>query len=410
LSVVEPAEGLPELLRRTRRLTPLAAANAASMLNSLAIAVLYTRLAGPGLYGVYQVAFAILGVVGILAVAGSGTAASRAAAQGRAAAWPLFRARLPFCFATSLGLAATAAVIELVDASALAPALLALAATIPLYLGADVYPAHLIGRGLWTAYLRFQLLVQGGILVGVSGALLADRRSPWLAVLAVGAVTGAIQAHGLARLRRGASAELSDLRYARQITGVAVLSALDARLDLLVAGALLGAREAGLVAIARTLPTLVRRTWEVLYQPFFVRMAAVGPIDAMEVARRFRRALVGVLGGASAVGIALAPIALPLVFGEASRDAVTLTQLLLGAVILMVVGFLDEVLLKAQGDIRRLRLVYVVLPVTSLVFTPLLVSLYGINGIGLEAILVAAVYVVLVTNLSRRSVAEAVAT
>lgn len=400
---------LPELISRTRRLVPFAGGTAASLLNSLAIAVLYTRLAGPALYGVYQLAFAILAAGSILALAGSGSAATRAAARGRAAAWPLFRARLPFCFATSILFGAAAGIVELTGRSPLGPTLLVLAATIPLYVGADVYPAHLIGRRRWTDYLRFQLIVQGGTLAGVTAALLVAPGRPWLAVLTVVTVTGVVQTRGLVSLRPGAFAVADDVRYAREISTITLLSAVDARLDLLVTGALLGTREVGLVAIARTLPLLIRRVWEVLYQPFFVRMTAVGPAEAMTVARRFRVPLVAVLGSGSAVGIALTPVFVPLAFGGTGRDAVTLAQLLLGAVILAVVGFVDEVYLKAQGDIRRLRMIYVVLPITSLVFTPLLVYLFGINGIGIEALVVSAVYVVLATNLARRSVREATA-
>jgi O-antigen/teichoic acid export membrane protein len=87
----------------------------------------------------------------------------------------------------------------------LGAALLGISFTIPLFLGADVYPAFLLGKKRWRSYLRFQLIVQGGTVIGVAGALLLAPREPWLAVLAVAAFTGIAQFAGLWPLRREAT-------------------------------------------------------------------------------------------------------------------------------------------------------------------------------------------------------------
>jgi O-antigen/teichoic acid export membrane protein len=375
------------------------------MVNSLLIAILCARLASVTYYGVYQLTFAILAVLGLVALASSGAAVTRAAAQGRTVAWPVFRARVPYCVATSMLLVCSGAVLYLSGNSQLGASLLAISVTIPFFLGADVYPAYLLGERRWMDYLRFQLAVQTATAVAVAGAVVVAPGDPWVAVFAVGTITGVVQFARLWLLRAVTSPAERDIAYAKQVTALSVLPAIDGRLDILVTGALLSAREAGLVAIARSLPLLTKRVWEVLYQPFFVKMSAIGPLENLRVVRRYRLPLFAVLGSGSLVAAALAPVLIPAVFGVGGRGAVTLAQLLLIATAVTVFGLLDEVLLRAQGDLRRLRIVLVVLPVISMVAMPVLVYLLGIDGVGVEAVIVAIVYVSLVRRLAARSVA-----
>jgi O-antigen/teichoic acid export membrane protein len=398
-----------EVIRTSRAsvsLTPLVGAYAASLVNSLLIAILSTRIAGVEYYGIYQLTFSILAVVGIVSLVSSGAAVTRAAAQGRSVAWRLFCARLPYCLATSLLLVCGALVLFEAGNTTLGAALLGISFTIPLFLGADVYPAFLLGKKRWRSYLRFQLIVQGGTVIGVAGALLLAPEEPWIAVLAVAAFTGIAQFAGLWPLRREATSAKEDIRYAKEVTLLSVLPAVDGRLDIVVVGALLSAKDAGLVAIARSLPLLTKRVWEILFQPFFVKMSAVGPQENLRIVRRYRALLFLTLGSASLIGALVAPVLLPVIFGKDGRGAVTLAQLLLLSTALTVLGLLDEVLLRAQGDIQRLRVVYVALPAISILTLPLLVYFFGIKGVGLEAVLVAATYVVLLRRLSAQSVAS----
>src|SRR5207253_2354945 len=108
-SVPDTEPGLPgiaDLLRKSLQFSPLALASAVSMANSFAIALAFAHLANPTSYGTYQLAFAIVGVAAIFALSGSSTAAVRAAAQGRAAAFSLFVNRLPYAAATAAALLA----------------------------------------------------------------------------------------------------------------------------------------------------------------------------------------------------------------------------------------------------------------------------------------------------------------
>lgn len=404
LEAAAASRRLARLARLGWSVSPLALASGLSMLNSAVIAVLFAQLAGPRAYGVYQLDFAVGGVVALLALSGSATAATRAAAQGRSAAWPLFRARLPFAAAAAGVLGLVALVLASLGRGELAAATGALAAVLPLFVGGDVLGGQLIGERRYRAYLGLQAVVQSGTAIAVLVALLVAAGEPWLAVLGVAGLTGAVQLLGLRRLRPGAATG-DDRRYARRLTLVAALTAVDVRLDLLVTGMLLGAREAGIVAVAVTFPTIVKRVWEVLYQPFFVEMSA-DPARAPALVRRARLLLALGLAGISGALALLAPLLVPALFGDAFGDAVALAQLLLAAAALMPLGFLDEVYLKAKGDVGRLGVVYLVLPGVSFVALPPLVYLLGIDGIGVEAIVVAVVYVALVRALARASARE----
>jgi O-antigen/teichoic acid export membrane protein len=388
------------LARRSLVLGPLAAASAASLLNSLAIAVVFARLGGADGYGMYQMALAATSIAGFLALSGSATAAMRAAAQGRKAAWPLFRARLPFCLAASGAVGATGVVVVLAGNRALGLAFCAAAATLPLFLGADVFPAQLVGERRYAVYFRFQLAVQTASALGVVAALVAAPGSPWLAVLAMTGLTGLLQLGGVLPQRRSGSAAAGDLSYARRMTGISVLSAVDTRLDVLLAGSLLGASQAGVVAVARIFPSLVKNLWLVLNQPFFTALASGTLAHGFSLARRYRVPLFAALAGASAVGAAVAPWAVPRIFGSEFHDSVGVAQLLLVGTALGVTVYLDHLLIRAQGDLRRDATIQILLALTSLVALPPLILLLGVYGVGVEAVLASAVYVAAVRYLA----------
>ncbi len=144
-----------------------------------------------------------------------------------------------------------------------------------------------------------------------------------------------------------------------------------------------------------------------LYPVFFNRLSAIRAEEALAVANRYRVAVLVALGVPSVLGIVLAPTLVPWLFGGGFRGAIFVTQLLLVSSAVAPLAFLEAVLLKAQGDLRRLGFSYVALPVVSLTAMPPLIWGFGLKGVGIEAIIAAAVSVPLYFHLARRSVAEA---
>jgi O-antigen/teichoic acid export membrane protein len=392
--------------RRSLTIGPLAAASLASLANSLVIAVVYSRVAGAAAFGVYQIALASTSVAGVLAISGSATAATRAAAQGRNAVWPLFRARLPFCALASAALGSVALALAFAGRSSIAAAIGAAAFTLPAYLGGDVYPAHLLGERRYGDYLRLQLATQALTAVAVVSAVAAAPSRPWIAVVGMTTLTGAIQLAGTLSAPRTMDAA-NDIGFARRMTGVSVAGAVDARLDVLLAGSLLGSREAGLVAVARIAPAALKNIWmAVLYQPFFTRMAAETLEGARDVARRYRRSVALVSAAACGLLIAVVPVVLPSVFGEPFSDATLVAQLLLAAVPLHIVAGLDKTVLRAQAFTGRETMIHVALAIVSLVAMPPLIFVFGITGIGIEALVSGVVYVFLARRFAREVRAE----
>jgi O-antigen/teichoic acid export membrane protein len=382
---------------------PVGLASAASVLNSVGISVIYARVAGPAPYGTYQLTLTIAGVASVAAFGGAPNAALRAAAQGRQAARQLFRMRLPYTLGTAALLAAAAGAVALARPGPLAAALGAAALVLPLFTAGDVFPAQLIGARRFRDFLRFQVVLQATTLVAVCAAVLVAPESPWLAVLAIGGLTGLLQLRGLVTLPR-ADADPIDLSYARKITALSILMTIDVRFDILLVGFMLGTREAAFVAVARTLPTLGKRVWEILYQPYFVRVARAPEHEALRYARRLRWPLLGVLGSFAAVGAGLAPWLIPAVYGGSFGSVVPLSQLLLLAMVLTAAGYPEEVFFRAHGRFGRLTPLYIMLPLVSFATLPPLVVLLGIVGIGVEALLVAVVYLVAILVLARREV------
>jgi O-antigen/teichoic acid export membrane protein len=395
---------LRDHVARSLHITPLALATVVSLTNSVLLAIVYARVGGAHAYGIFQMALATTGIVAVLAMSGAGTAVTRAAAQGRKAAWPMFKSRFRWCGAASAALLATAVVVVVRGGDALAATLVVAALTLPLFIGGDVYPAQLIGEKRYHRYLVFQLTTQSLTLVGVAAAVLVAPSQPWLAALVYTGLTGVVQLAGLLGMRAGADASVEDLSYARRFTGVTVLSAVDTRLDVLLSGVLLGPSAAGIVAVARTFPGLMKAAWTVAYQALFVKLAALPLAEAYRVVGRYRVAVVAGFGTMSAIGALLVIPLVPLIFGEGYEDAVPVAQLLLLASGLASLGYLDQTLLRAQGYVMKEAVILTALPIFSLAMLPLLILWLGINGVGVEAVLATLLQVALATTLVRRVV------
>jgi hypothetical protein len=86
---------------------------------------------------------------------------------------------------------------------------------------------------------------------------------------------------------------------------------------------------------------------------------------------------------------------------------VPVTQLLLVSSIVLAFGSLESLLLRAQGFVRSLNTLYIVLPLVSIVSLPILIAVGGLVGVGVKAILVAVVHGGLAVWLANRSVATA---
>lgn len=394
--------GSAPALRRLRQLSPLGWATALSTLNSLVIAVVYARVAGAAAYGTFQLALALSAIAGIIAFGGAPTAAMRAAAEGRSIARALFRRRLPWCGLAAVVLGAVAATLLAAGNEPLAAAVLAAVLVLPATVGGDVVPAEILGSGRFRAYLRYQAGLQLVSAALVATAAVAAPDSPWLAVLALQASIGTWQLRALLRLPQPRPPTADDLRYARGLSGLNVLTNVDARLDIVLTGALLGSRETGIVAVARTIPLTMKHVWELLYQPIFNRLAASSREDAAVWIQAQRWKLVAVLGGMNVAAAALCPFLVPAVFGDQFDDAVLPAQLVLLAAALLTVGSLESVFLKASGRIRQLTILLVALPVSSLLVLPPALLVAGPAGIGIKALVVSAVHVALAIWLTRR--------
>jgi O-antigen/teichoic acid export membrane protein len=370
---------------------------AVSMANSVAITIAYARLGTAKSFGTYQLGIAAIATVAPLGLAGAAAAVTRGAAQGRSPAWPLFRYRFALCLAAGAALAVVGLAFALADRSSVAATLFVAGLMVPLFQGGDVYQAHLLGAREYARYFRFYATVQISTAAGVIAAVAALPDKPWLALLALTALTGAFQLRGLLSLRRAAVSSDADVRFAKRMTWITVLGAVDARLDILVVGALIGVKDVALVAVAQTLPTGLKRLWAAVIQPAFVRMSAEHATAARDVLRRNRGPALAGSVIVAAVGLVVAPAVIRTVFGSAYEESTTLAQLLFVAAAISSVGSLHETLLRAQDRLGRVAVIYVVLPLLSFISLPLLVGWLGIEGVGVEAIGVAIVYAAVAT-------------
>jgi O-antigen/teichoic acid export membrane protein len=399
--------GVRQTAGHARTIGPLAIASAVSTLNSLVIALVYARIGGAEHYGTYTLALSLTAMAALVALPGATMAAQRASAQGRRTAWPLFRARLPWAFAAAALVTIAGGVVIVLGNAELGAALVASGIALPLFVGGDLVRGDMLGRGAYREYLHFQILIQGISALAVVVVIVLAGAEPWIAVLALTGTTGVIQLIQLARERDVATDVRADKAYARQMSVIGVLATADAQIDISLSGALLGPREAGILAVARAIPLQIKYVWELIYQPFFRTFAAVSATRGMEVARQRRWLVISAIGVPAVIGIVAAPWLLPALFGDDFKDAVPVTQLLLVSSIVLAFGSLESLLLRAQGFVRSLNTLYIVLPLVSIVSLPILIAVGGLVGVGVKAILVAVVHGGLAVWLANRSVATA---
>lgn len=114
---------------------------------------------------------------------------------------------------------------------------------------------------------------------------------------------------------------------------------------------------------------------------------------------RLAAALTAVYALIGVVAAALCPWVVPFVFGEDYAGAVTVAQLLLLVPAVSATGSCLELHLKAQARVRELYVLHLVKPLASAALLPLALVLFGLVGVGIEALVIAVLYTILTTAL-----------
>jgi len=394
---VTPASftGLCRTVRRTA--APLASATLVSQLNSIVILLALTHLGTQGMLADYRLALSAVGVATIVALPGAATAVSRSAAAGHSVAFELARRRLAWAFVGAAGLALTAAVLLVISRRSTALAVLAAAAVFVPWVVSDLAGAHLIGTRRFSTYLRLQLVVQTATALWIAIALLVEPGDAWALVAGYLGVTALVQGSALLRLpRRPDTDALRDCyRYGKRLSRINVLSAIDLQLDVLLTAVLLSRPDVALLAVARTGGQFMKALWYLVAQANIGRFSTLREDDSRHAALVLGLWLTPVFALICGISAALCPWVVPAIFGQSYAGAVTVAQLLLLVPVVGAVGACLELHLKAHAGVRELYILHIVKPVSSFVCLPIAIWTLGLVGVGIEALLIAALYTVL---------------
>jgi O-antigen/teichoic acid export membrane protein len=376
---------------------PLAAATVISQANSIVILIALTHLGAPGTLADFRVAVSVVGLATIVALPGVAIAVTRATARGHSVAYQLSRRRVPWALLAAGGLAVTGACLVAGGRQSTGVAILAAAVVFAPWSVSDLIGADLIGARDFRRYLGIQALVQICTAAWVVGTLLAIPAAAWMLVVGYFGVTSLVQGAVLVRLPRRADPEAVREAYAygKRLSLIGVLSSIDLQLDILLAAVLLSRVDVALLAVARAGAQLFKAVWFLIAQAHVGRLAALDEHESRIAGAKLGFLVTGGFLAAGAVSAALCPTVVPLLFGSQYKEAVPVAQLLLLAPGIAGLGSALELHLKAQARVRSLWVLHTVKPLTSWVLLPTALVLFGLIGVGIEALAIAALYTML---------------
>lgn len=243
----------------------------------------------------------------------------------------------------------------------------------------------LVTSGVTTLTLALWLLVAGG---GVAAAVLAGAAGGLAGILLLLFSLRRRDVH--VRPRHDGDYARRALRYGVPIQAGVLLSALTARIDLLLVYRLLGDAPAGQYSVALTMTVLAMSSASSVSYGVFPHMAGADAADALPLVRRTLRAGLTVTLLAVPPLLVAAGIGIPLAFGRAYRAAV------LPGALLVVAGSISGILYLAArvaaarnkpGVLPRASLVYLVVLLAG---DLLLIPLLGLPGAAVAAVVGAA--------------------
>ena len=389
-------------LRRTA--FPLAAATAISQANSLVILVALTHLGSPGTLADFRVAVSVVGIATIVSLPGLAVAVTRATARGDAVAYQLARRRVPWALLAAGGLTVVGASLVAGGRRSAGVSILAAALVFVPWSISDLIGAGLIGARRFGRYLKLQAFVQVGTAAWVVASLLVFPAAGWVLVTGYFGVTAVVQAAALLRQPRQADhgAVQEAYGYGKRLSLIGVLSSIDLQLDVLLTAALLSRADVALLAVARAGAQLFKAIWFLVAQAHISRLAAADEQKSRRAGIRLGFLATGGFLAVGALSAALCPTVVPMIFGSGYEGAVPVAQLLLLAPGIAGLGAALELHLKAQARIRKLWVLNTIKPLTSWVCLPIALLVFGLIGVGIEALAIAALYSVLATWLAVR--------
>ena len=393
---------LPPVIRRTA--APLGAATIISQANSIIILLALANIGTLDMMADYRLAVSAVAIATIVALPGVATAVSRSAARGHAVAASVARRRAPWALLAAGGLVVTGLFLTATERRSTGLAILAAAVVFVPWSVSDIAGAYMIGARDFSRYLRLQVAVQIATAVWVAASLVLMPGAAWPLVLGYFGLTALFQGYALLRLpRRPDPVALQEcFRYGKRLSRIGVLSSIDLQLDVLLTAALLSRPDVALLAVARTGGQFLKSMWYIIAQANIGRLAALDEHESRAASMKLGVLLTAGFAVVCSTAALLCPVVVPLLFGTDYTGAVTVAQLLLLVPAVAAVGSSFELHLKAQARVRELYVLHLVKPISSCVCLPIAILLWGLTGVGIEALVIATLYSVLTTWLALR--------
>ncbi len=367
----------------------IAAATVVASAASFVFVVLVARVAGPETRGALAFAVSLPTLFSFLATFGLDVAVPHYAGRSPEVRPALVRASVLLGGVTAASFAA-AGVVAATVAPGWVPRVLgirllalALAAT-PLITVQFLLTSLLVAGGRERAANRIRVAIPVAALLSFSAAAALGRGSLTLAVLSWTAghvfgfsfsVAAAIKTFGIAAAMSPAPRAL--LGYGLPAHAGNVADVATFRVDSLILGALVGARELGMYAVAVNVAEML------LYLPTAIASVLLpmssARADDRLVARSFMLALVTTALGAAVV-FAVAPVIIPLVFGDAFEAAIGPLRILAFAMIGMALRKVVAAELAARRLQRRAAAVAIATFALVMVLDLLLIPRFGASG------------------------------
>lgn len=342
------------------------------------------RLATPDDYGRFSFVTAVVAVCSILTAPGLAVAVTHGAARGQDGS---MRAAMRDRVRTSgfaVGVVALVGLWVLTFRDHMTGILLLAVAplVVPTY-ACDVAGAFLNGQGRYRQMIVALLVAAAVPALAVGGALLLGA-SILIVTLAYFVSLSVVNVAALAIVQsRYVANDRVDpdvMRFGRRLSWISSLGAVQYYFDRLLIGAMLGFADLAIYSSAKIFQQGLKSIWTAVSQQLFPKLAVCAPSDARRLARRTLFPIWFGFLAVGLVGVLLAPIVVPVVFGSDYAPSVTPARLLMLAVVIGIPGAQLELLFRAVADERRLFTQRIAFTIAELACTGVGAWLYGVTG------------------------------
>jgi len=371
---------------------------------SLLLAIAFANLLDPTTYGNYKYILSLVGVLGVFALTGIGTAVTQAVARGlEDSFYTGFKAKLKWGLLGSL-VAIGGAIYYWIRGNYLLPIPLLISAIFsPLMLASQVYNSFLVGRRLFSIQVKYSVFSRVVSAGAIITTLFITKNLFWL--IAVYLVSHTLLNYSFylltkLKLKPNKKEDPQTLSYGKHLTLMGIISTVANYLDRILLFTLVGSAQLAIYSFAIIVPDQIKSLMKQTVGTLAFPKLSIKPREEIKLnmIKKFWK-LFFLTGIVAVIYVIIAPFLYKIFFPQ-YLDSIPYSQLFALSFIAVPITLLSTIF-QAQMMKKELYLIRIV-PVIRIILLVVLTPLYGIWGVIIGQVGAVFFYLALVLFLFRK--------